>query len=124
MEHSCPECVARGRVCPQPGEKLGLARVAGQAGDTQPPPKFTVTSYLVRSPVENPASLLTRFGLQGMRVGLRLFLNPNTGAWAAGICLRCFPHQVLRIWLSHRDVSRYLLRVTVGAASGPRYSAR
>ena len=65
MGRSCPERVTRSRVCPQPGEKLGLAHVAGQAGDTQPPPKFTVISYLVHSSVENPASLLTRFGLQG-----------------------------------------------------------
>lgn len=29
-------------------------------------PEFTVTSYLVRSPVEDPASLPTRFYPQGM----------------------------------------------------------
>lgn len=107
MGHSYRECVTRGRVCPQSGENLGLARVAGQAGKPSSP-RFSVTSYLVCSPVGNPASLPTSFDPQGIWCGLLLFFNPNTGTRAARACLRCLLYQV---WLSHRGVSRFLLRV-------------
>ena len=37
MGHSYHECETRDCVCPQPGNNLGLAHVAGQAGEAQLP---------------------------------------------------------------------------------------
>lgn len=101
-----------GTVCAcSPVRSCCFVRLAGQAGKNPAPPSSRLrhirSAHLLRIQPLFPLGSTCRV----CSLGLLLYVNPNTGIQAAMICLKCVFLQVLSIWLSHRDVSRFLLGV-------------